>query len=50
MVRRDRRRVVQGLGFVHTPLSKGDHVLQIVLYVEDWGVTFDDTWNITVAK
>jgi len=41
---------VQGLGFVHTPLSKGDHVVHIVLYIPAWELTYDETWNITVAK
>ena len=53
---------VQGLGFVHGPLSKGTHTLtlesEIIAFVPDYfnpgdldvGVKYRNTWTITVSK
>ncbi len=38
----------KGLGYLHTPLPPGEHVLHLVSYVEDFAVGYDNTWNITV--
>jgi len=44
---------VQGLGFVHQPLSVGEHELslvsEIIIADFDSGIRFENTWTITVA-
>ncbi len=41
---------VQGIGFVHPPLSRGDHTLHLISGANFFGfhVVFDNTWHITV--
>ena len=41
---------VAGYGFVHQPLSRGEHTLVWYLVAEDYGVTNELTLNITVDK
>ncbi len=45
---------VQGVGFVHGPLSKGTHTLTLVSAIQipeyDLGVMFMNTWTIVVRK
>jgi hypothetical protein len=40
---------VTGLGFVHPPLSKGAHVLNLLIEYDGQGV-YDNTWYIDVVK
>jgi hypothetical protein len=39
---------VQGIGFVHHPLSVGRHTLTLDVFSDDFGVGFRNTWTITV--
>ena len=41
---------VKGIGFVHGPLSKGEHTLELFVYSDAFGFGFQNTWHITVAK
>ncbi len=41
---------VKGIGFVHHPLSKGKHTLELFVYSHVFGFGFDNTWHITVRK
>lgn len=40
----------KGIGFVHTPLSRGSHTMKLRVQSDYWGVIFDNTWHITVTK
>lgn len=39
---------VKGVGFLHTPLAPGEHVLHLEEFNEELMVGFSNTWNITV--
>jgi len=39
---------VKGISFVHTPLSRGQHTLELYVYQHDFGFGFSNTWTITV--
>lgn len=45
---------VQGIGFVHHPLSRGTHTLELAAAIQiedyDFGVVFHNTWTIVVGK
>jgi hypothetical protein len=41
---------VKGIGFVHPPLSPGEHTLELFVYSPDFGFGFQNTWNIEVVK
>ena len=40
---------VQGVGFICPPLSVGEHTLHLDEVWPAFGVTYDNTWNITVV-
>jgi hypothetical protein len=41
---------VKGIGFVHQPLPVGEHTLLLYAELEEFGIAFRNTWNITVSR
>ena len=39
---------VKGIGFAYPPLSRGEHTMELLVYVPDFDFGFLNTWNITV--